>query len=352
MADTSPTVSLEDSPATILLASPAVKAEEVDPLADSPVGTTDQDTSPSTPVQGHSLATGQGHSPGTPEEGHSSASPAQGIPLSTLSPLQLNTDCAEIVESMLSQALTCSEQGVHGLGEDTSCLSPTCSLGGVDPINDLSGAIAELVSSNSRFRRKALYNCPKCQNILVNATNCVCGSKSEFPRVLFRKAFAKAMALLSKINSLAKSRPIDSVRTHVTVHRWASYIMTCHTVGYAGLLSKASGIKKLVTCNCFAATMPTRVKTETVLGVTATPANHGSQKSEVGITNCNLRQEPQISIYCSPTLLTCTTLNVSIPGNKNFMSNRLSPALITKFEISSGSWHHRRGTDQEPSTSR
>ena len=106
------------------------------------------------------------------------------------------------------------------------CLSPTCSLGGVDPINDLSGAIAELVSSNSRFRRKALYNCPKCQNILVNATNCVCGSKSEFPRVLFRKAFAKAMALLTKINSLAKSRPIDSVRTHVTVHRWASYFLS------------------------------------------------------------------------------------------------------------------------------
>ena len=37
MADNSHTVSLEDSPATILLASPAAKAEEVDPLADSPV---------------------------------------------------------------------------------------------------------------------------------------------------------------------------------------------------------------------------------------------------------------------------------------------------------------------------
>ena len=270
MADNSHTVSLEDSPASKLQASPASIAEEVDPLADSPV-TTDQGHSPSTPVQGHSLATDQGHSPGTPDQGHSTATPAQGIPLSSLTPQQLNTDCAELVESMLSQAVTCSEQGVHGLGQDTSCLSPTCSLGGVSPISDLSGAIAELVSSNSRFRRKVLYNCSKCQNILVNATNCGCGATSEFPRVIFRKAFAKAMALLTKIDSLAKSRPIDSVRTHVTIHRWASYLMTCHTVAYAGLLSKASGIKKLVTCTCFTATVPTRAKTEIVLGVTATP---------------------------------------------------------------------------------
>ena len=300
MADNSPIVSLDDSQATTLLASPAVKAEETDPLADSPVSTTDQDTSPTTPVLGHSLAIGLGHSPGTPEEGNSSASPTTGTPLSTLSPLQLNSDCAEIVESMLSQALTCSEKGVHGLGEDTSCLSPTCSLGGLDPINDLSGAISELVSSNTRFRRKAMYNCPKCLTVLVNATHCVCGSKAEFPRVLFRKAFSKSMALLTKVNTLAKSRPIDSVRTTVTVHRWASYILTCHTVGYAGLLSKASGIQKLVTCNCFATTLPTRVKTETVLGVTATHANNGRQKSEVGQQlTVNRRQDPQVSIYCS-----------------------------------------------------
>ena len=243
MAENSHTVSLEDSPASKLQASPASTAEEVDPLADSPV-TTDQGHSPTTPVQGHSLATDQGHSPGTPDQGHSTATQAQGIPLSSLTPQQLNTDCAELVESMLSQAVTCSEQGVHGLGQDTSCLSPTCSLGGVSPISDLSGAIAELVSSNSRFRRKVLYNCSKCQNILVNATSCGCGATSEFPRVIFRKAFAKAMALLTKIDSLAKTRPIDSVRTHVTIHRWASYLMTSHTVAYAGLLTKANGIKK------------------------------------------------------------------------------------------------------------
>ena len=41
MADNSHTVSLEDSRVAILLASPAAKAEDVDPLADSPVVTTD-----------------------------------------------------------------------------------------------------------------------------------------------------------------------------------------------------------------------------------------------------------------------------------------------------------------------
>ena len=184
MAENSHTVSLEDSPASKLQDSPASTAEEVDPLADSPV-TTEQGHSPATPVQGHSLATDQGHSPGTPDQGHSIATPVQGIPLSSLTPQQLTADCEELVESMLSQAVTCSEQGVHGLGQDTTCLLPTCSLGGVSPISDLSAAIAELVSSNVRFRRKVYYNCSKCPQILSNATSCGCGTPTDFPKIIF-----------------------------------------------------------------------------------------------------------------------------------------------------------------------
>ena len=135
MAENSPP--MEDSQVTTLLASPAVKAEETDPLAVSPVGATDLDTVPTTPGMGHSPASGLGHSPGTPEEGNNSASPATGIALSALTPAQLHSTCSQIVENMLTQALKCSEDGVHGMGEDTSCLSPTCSLGGLDPIGDM-----------------------------------------------------------------------------------------------------------------------------------------------------------------------------------------------------------------------
>ena len=282
MAENSHSVSLEDSPASKHQDSPASTPEEVDPLADSPV-TTEQGHSPATPDQGHSLATpDQGHSLDTPDQGHSIATPVQGINLSSLTQQQLTADCEELVDSMLTQAVICSEQGVHGLGQDTTCLSPTCSLGGVSPISDLSAAIAELVSSNVRFRRKVYYNCSKCQKILANATSCGCGTTSEFPRVIFRKAFAKAMALLTKIDALTKTRPKDTVKTHVTIHRWASYLMTSHTVPYTGLLTKASGINKLVTCPCFKATLPTRAKSETVQGVTAAPAISGIKNSEVG----------------------------------------------------------------------
>ena len=143
MAENSHPVSLEDSPASKHQDSPASTTEEVDPLADSPV-TTEQGHSPATPDQGHSL--------GTPDQGHSIATPFQGITLSSLTQQQLTADCEELVDSMLTQAVICSEQGVHGLGQDTTCLSPTCSLGGVSPISDLSATIAELVSSNVCFR--------------------------------------------------------------------------------------------------------------------------------------------------------------------------------------------------------
>ena len=279
MAENSPP--MEDSQVTTLLASSAVKDEESDPLAVSQARATDLDTVPTTPGTGLSPATGMGLTPGSPGEGNSSASPTTGTALSALTPAQLHSTCSEIVDSMLSQALRCSENGVHGLGEDTSCLSPTCSLGGLDPIGDLSGAISELVSQNSRFKRKAMFNCHKCLTVITNTTHCKCGAKIEFPRVLFRKSYSKCMSVLTKVNTLAKARPADSARTIVTVHRWASYILQAHSIGYAGLLTNASGIQKIVTCNCHVATLPTRAQTETVPGVTATHANHG-RPSEVG----------------------------------------------------------------------
>ena len=264
MAENSHQVTLDDSPATKPEDSPASTPEEVDPLADSPV------------------TTEQGHSPATPDQGHSPATPDQGITLSSLTQQQLTADCEELVDNMLTQAVICSEQGVHGLGPDTTCLSPTCSLGGVSPISDLSAAIAELVSSNVRFRRKVYYNCSKCQQILANATSCGCGTPTDFPKIIFRKAFAKAMSLLTKIDALTKTRPNSTPKTHVTIHRWASYLMTSHTVPYTGLLINASGITKLVTCSCFKAALPTRAKLETVQGVTAAPAISGTRNSEVG----------------------------------------------------------------------
>ena len=280
MADNSPP--LEDSNVTTLLDSPASNAEEeTDPLSVSPAAATDQDTVPTTPGMGHSPASGLGHSPGTPEEGNSSASPATGTALSALTPAQLHSTCSQIVENMLTQALKCSENGVHGMGEDTSCLSPTCSLGGLDPIGDICGAISELVSQNSRFKRKANFNCPKCLTVLTNTSHCKCGAKIEFPRVLFRKSYSRCMTILTKVNSLAKDRPADSVRTIVTVHRWASYILQAHSIGYAGLLTNASSVHKLVTCNCYGSTLATGAKTETVPGVTATHANKG-RPAEVG----------------------------------------------------------------------
>ena len=110
MAENSHQVTLEDSPASKPQDSPASTPEEVFPLADSPV------------------TTEQGHSPATPEQGHSPATIDQGITLSSLSQQQLTSDCEDLVDSMLTQVVICSEHGVHGLGPDTTCLSPTCSV--------------------------------------------------------------------------------------------------------------------------------------------------------------------------------------------------------------------------------
>ena len=77
------------------------------------------------------------------------------------------------------------------------------------------------------------------------------------------------------------ARPADSVRTIVTVHRWASYILQAHSIGYAGLLTNASSVHKLITCNCFGPRLATDAKTGTVPGVKATRANKG-RPAEVG----------------------------------------------------------------------
>ena len=233
-----------------------------------------------TPGPGHSPASGLGQSPGTPEEGNPD-SPSTGITLSALTPAQLHSTCSQLVESMLSQAIKCSEDGVHGMGEDTSCLSPTCSLGGLDPLGDICSAVSQLVSENGRFKRRTNFNCPKCLAVLTNTSHCKCGAVIEFPRILFRKSYSRCMTIFSKVHLLAKDRPANSARTIVTVHRWASYILQAHSIGYAGLLTNASSVHKLITCNCFGPTLATDAKTGTVPGVKATRANKG-RPAEVG----------------------------------------------------------------------
>ena len=69
------------------------------------------------------------------------------------------------------------------------------------------------------------------------------------------------------IRDRAKDRPANSARTIVTVHRWASYILQAHSIDYAGLLTNASSVHKLITCNCFGPTLATDAKTGTVPGV-------------------------------------------------------------------------------------
>ena len=264
MADNSLQVNLEDSPASNPEDSPASKPEDMDPLADSPA-TLDQ-----------------GHSPATLDQGHSPATIDQGHTLASLSQQQLTMDCEEVVDSILTQVVVCSELGVHGLGPDTTCMSATCTLGGVNPTSDLSAALAELVSSNVRYRRKVLFNCGKCSQILSNSTSCGCGQPTDFPKLIFRKTFAKVMSFLTKLEALTKSRTNSSPKSHVSIHRWASYLMSSHTVPYTGLLINASGINKRVTCSCFQAEVPIRAKLETVQGDTVAPNVSGTNNSEVG----------------------------------------------------------------------
>ena len=133
MASNSPPANMEDSPAS--------KTEEMkDPLADKP------------------------------------ATQNQGPTLASLSQEQLTMDCQDVVDDILTQVVVCSELGVHGLnGPETTCMSATCSLGGINPTSDISAALAELVSNNHHYRRKSLFNCSKCSIKLSNSTSCKCG---------------------------------------------------------------------------------------------------------------------------------------------------------------------------------
>ena len=241
MASNSLPANLEDSPAS--------NSEEKDPLADKP------------------------------------ATLNQGPTLASLSQEQLTMDCQDVVDDILTQVVVCSELGVHGLnGPDTTCMSATCSLGGINPTSDISAALAELVSSNVRYKRKSLFNCSKCSIKLSNSTSCGCGQPTDFPKIIFRKTFTKAMSFFTKLEALSKNRTNSSPKTHVSIHRWAGYLTSSHSIPYTGLLINASGINKRVTCTCFQAEEPNRAMLETDQGDTVALNVSGSIYSglEVG----------------------------------------------------------------------
>ena len=286
MADKSP--ELDPSKVDSLLqVSPAEAEEEIDPLlATAAEDDLAMDTVQS-PGQGHSPGQGQspalGHQgppgpPGPPEQ-ETTEIRVTGTILSALTPAELQSTCSQLMESILGQVVKCSESGEHGLGEDTSCLSPTCSLGGVEPLGDLCSAVSLLVSDNVRFQRRTNFNCPKCKAILCNTSHCRCGEVIKFPQILYRKAFSRCMLIFGKAHQLAKTRTANTARTPVTIHRWASYILQAHSVGYMGLLTDASTVHKQITCTCFGA--PPVQDTKAMTGVNVTRAATG-RKAEVG----------------------------------------------------------------------
>ena len=165
------------------------------------------------------------------------------------------------------------------MGEDTSCLSPTCSLGGVEPLGDLCSAVSLLVSENVRFQRRTYFNCPKCKASLCNTSHCRCGEIIKFPQNLYRLSYSRCMQIFGRATQLAKSRTASSTRTPVTIHRWASYILQAHSVGYMGLLTDASTVHKPITCTCFGA--PPAKDNRAMLGLNVTRAATG-RKAEVG----------------------------------------------------------------------
>ena len=59
------------------------------------------------------------------------------------------------------------------------------------------------------------------------------------------------MSILGKTQMIAKSRPAPTTRTAVTLHRWASYILLAHGVGYMGLITDATSVQMKISCTCF-----------------------------------------------------------------------------------------------------
>ena len=271
--------------------------EETDPLLTTAAEdelAMDTVTGQGSPEQGHSPTLGQGPPgpPGPPEQG-APVIMATGTILSALTTAELQSTCSQLVESIIGQVVLCSERGEHGLGEGTSCLSLTCTLGGGAPLEDLSSAVSLLVSDNVRFQRRTHFNCPKCKSILCHTSHCRCGESINFPQTLFRKAFARSMSIFGKAQLLAKSRPAPTARTAVTLHRWASYILLAHGVGYMGLLTDASTVHKHITCACFGvqpAQDPKNVK-----GINVTVAARGRQPEVGKITKLIARSIQQAS---------------------------------------------------------
>ena len=185
--------------------------------------------------------------------------PAQpkGPALDTLTTAQVEQDCSDIVLEILTEVVQCSEDGSHGpTGPQTSCESTTCSLGGVSTPQDITLALSNLVSSNSRYKRKTYFNCGSCQAILRNTTACHCGSSQDFPAILFKKAWRKALGIFTKLENTSTNTITPTTPTQVSLHKWARVILTCHGVMFAGLLSSTTGMTHRTTCSCFMSTLP------------------------------------------------------------------------------------------------
>lgn len=238
--------------------------EESDPLLPAPEDEPALATAPGSQGQ-DSLA--KGHGPMQPSNGPKQPEKGQGPPgppdtpapvtvatstvLAALTTAELTSNCSQLLESLLSQVVLCSEQGEHGLGETTTCRSVTCNLGGGAPLEDISLAVATLVSENIRFLRRVRINCAKCKSIICNTSKCPCGARFNLSQTIFRKTFARGMSILGQTNIIAKTRPAPTTRTAVTLHRWASYILLAHGVGYMGLISDATSVQLKISCSCF-----------------------------------------------------------------------------------------------------
>ena len=80
-----------------------------------------------------------------------------GPSLDSLTPEQLTQDCQDILGDILQEVVVCSEAGVHGPNwPETSCVSKTCSLGGVSPPQDISLVLANLVSNNQLYNMSSM----------------------------------------------------------------------------------------------------------------------------------------------------------------------------------------------------
>ena len=178
----------------------------------------------------------------------------QGPALDTLSTAEIEQDCQDVILEIMLEVVQCSEDGSHGpTGPQTSCESATCILGGVSTPQDITLALSNLVSSNSRYSRKTYYNCGSCQAVLCNTTACHCGNSIDFPANLFKQSWTKSLAFFTKLENTSNQTTTSTPKTQVSLHRWARYILSAHGVMFTGLLTTASGLSHKTTCSCFLA---------------------------------------------------------------------------------------------------